>query len=189
MRVRRRAPTLLSQLLATSVAVALCAPLFHFLLALLAPPNPPVYSLDAITSVLGSGISIRELDVQFASPPSPSDQDPHDRALSLALADRLAVAPSAVQVVVAKPSGPIEWPNSGASEQAQHDAHHAMNAMEEMPNQIVGDFTAALRMNDGRWRVVRSSFDRSSSAGRFKCLLLCPGKTDNQPPRSARTVQ
>ncbi len=164
LKARRHAYTLLSQLLTTSVAVALCAPLLHSLLAILAPPNPPAYSLDAITSALGSGISIGELDVQFASPPPPADQDPHDLALRLALADRLAVAPSAVRVVVAKPSGPIDWLRSGASEQAQHDAHHAMSAMDEMPNQIAGDFTAALRMNDGRWRVVRSSFDRSSSA-------------------------
>ncbi|HEY0685817.1 MAG TPA: hypothetical protein VGD45_25980 [Steroidobacter sp.] len=76
--------------------------------------------------------------MQLTSPPPASQQD---RALSLALADRLGVEPGAVRVVVAK--------------QAGNDVHHAVSAMEEMPDQIVGDFTAALRMGDGRWRVVR----------------------------------
>jgi hypothetical protein len=157
--VGRRAAPLFSQLLLTMVAVALCAPLLHFLVVLLVRPAPPAYSLDAITSALGSGIAIGELQVEFASPPSPSQQDQHDRALSLALADRLGVEPSAVRVVVAKPSRPIDWQNSGAPEQTRNDVHRAVSSMEEMPNQIVDDFVAALHMGDGRWRVVRSSFD------------------------------
>lgn len=123
------------EILTTIVAVALCAPLLHFLLVLLVPPAPPAYSLDAITSVLGSGIAVGELDVHIASPPSSSQQDEHDRALSLALADRLGVHPSEVRVVL-------------------NDVH-AVRAVEEMLDQIVCDFTAALRLGDGTWRVVR----------------------------------
>jgi len=139
----QRTASLFSQILVTAVALALYAPLLHFLSVLVVQPAPPTYSLDAITSALGSGLVTGELDVQFASPPSPS-QDLRNRALGLALADRLSVAPGAVRVVT-------------------NDADHTVSAL-DAPDQIVGNFTAALRMNDGRWRVVRSRSGKCSLA-------------------------
>lgn len=159
MKSGRRASGLFSQILATLGAVPVCALVLHFLVILIVRPASPAYSLDAITSALGARVAVGELDVKLADPPSPSQQDQRDRALGLALADRLSVQPSAVRVVVAKPSRPIEWQSAHASKQVgvSNEARHTASAMEEMPDQVVGGFTAALRLNDGNWRVVRPS--------------------------------
>lgn len=130
----------------------------HFLFIWVLRPAPPTYSLDAITSALGSGLALQELDVQFADPPPPSHQDERDRALGLALADRLGVEPSSVRVVLAKPSsGDRESSRAPEQVRVNDGVRHSVSAMGEMPDQIVGDFTAALRLNDGQWRVVRSA--------------------------------
>ena len=147
------------QILVTIGAVPVCALVLQFLVVLIVRPATPAYSLDAITSALGAGVAVGKLDVKIADPPSPSQRNQHDRALGLALADRLSVEPSAVRVVVEKPSRLIDWQSSHASEQVRvsNEARHTVSAMEEMPEQIVGGFTAALRLKDGNWRVVRPS--------------------------------
>lgn len=144
-------------MLPIAVGLAICVVLVHLLVILVVRPAPRTYSLDAITSALGAGMAIRELDVQFAAPPSASQEDDRDRAFGLALADRLSVEPSAVRIVLVKPSRPRDQEGSGAAERGRvpDETRDSVNAIGEMPDQIVGDFTAALRLNDGRWRVVR----------------------------------
>lgn len=144
------------RILPIAVGLAICALLVHLLFILVVRPSPRTYSLDAITSALGASMTIRELDVQFAAPPSASQQDDLDRAFGLALADRLSVEPSAVRIVLVKPSRRGDREGSGASERVgvTDETRRSVNAIGEMPDQIVGDFTAALRLNDGRWRVV-----------------------------------
>lgn len=152
MKAGRRASLWFWQILATLGALLVCVLMLHFLVVLIARPAPLSYSLDAITSALGSGVAAGELDVQLGDPPSPSQQGKSARALGLALADRLGVELDAVRVVV-------DWQSSDASEQvrANDEVRYTASAMDEMPDQIVGGFTAALRLNDGKWRVVRSS--------------------------------
>lgn len=154
-----------------AVGLAICALLVYLLFILVVRPAPRTYSLDAITSALGSGMVIGELDVQLAAPPSASQQDDRDRAFGLALADRLSVEPSAVRIVLVKPSRPGDREDSGASERVRvtDETRHSVNAIGGMPDQIVDDFTAALRLNDGRWRVVRP-LRRSATSVR-----LCSG--------------
>jgi hypothetical protein len=139
------------QTLALICALPVCALMLYFLIVLIVRPVPPAYSLDAITSALGSGAAVGELDVQIADPPSPSSQSSSDRTLAFALADRLSVEPDAVRVVVDRRS-------SAAVEQVQIDeARDAVHRMGEMPDGLAGSFTAALRLDDGTWRVVRPS--------------------------------
>lgn len=85
MKAGRRASPWFWQILATIGAVPVCALMLHFLVVLAVQPAPLSYSLDAITSSLGSGIAAGELDVQVADPPLPSQQGGNARALGLAL--------------------------------------------------------------------------------------------------------
>jgi len=145
------------RILPITVGLAICALLVHLLVVLVVRPAPRTYSLDAISSALGSGRAIRELDVQLAAPPSASQQDDRDRAFGLALADRLGVEPSTVRFVLIKLSRPGDREGSGAAARGRvtDETRDAVDAIGEMPDEIVGDFTAALRLDDGRWRVVR----------------------------------
>ena len=163
-----------------AVGFTVCALLAHFIFILvLRPAPPPTYSLDAITSVLGSGMAIRDLDVQLGAAPSPSQPDDCERALSLALADRLGVESSAVRVVLAKPSRLDGRDSSDVAQRlrAIDERRNSVSVMGEMPDEIVGDFTAALRLNHGQWRVIRPtrSRHRAIPAGvGYQCMRELP---------------
>jgi hypothetical protein len=149
--------TLLRPIVSVAGAVAVCATVLYFLVMPVIPEaEPPAYSLDAIASALGSGVAAGELDVQLGVPPSPS-QNESDRAMSLVLADRLSVEPSTVRVVTAEPQLLMAGRNSRASEQGQvtDEFRDTVRALSEMPDWIVGDFMAAIRINDEHWRIVR----------------------------------
>ena len=172
-----RGAPLFWQILRIAVGFTVCALLAHFIFILvLRPAPPPTYSLDAITSVLGSGMAVRDLDVQLGAAPSPSQPDDCERALSLALADRLGVESSAVRVVLPKPSR-LNGSDVAQRLRAIDERRNSVSVMGEMPDEIVGDFTAALRLNHGQWRVIRPTWSRHraipAGAG-YQCMRELP---------------
>lgn len=156
LKVNQFRSTLLRPIVSVAAAVAACATASYVLVMPFIPEaEPPAYSLDAIASALGSGVAAGEIEVQLGVPPSPS-QDESDRAMSLALADRLSVEPSTVRVVTVEPQMLMAGRKSRAPEQvrASDNMRDTVRALSEMPDWIVGDFIAAIRINE-QWRIVR----------------------------------
>lgn len=146
------------------LAALLCAQLLDFAMLLaLPPPTPHLYPVVEVARALREGAPVSG-DYRLSQRDDPPHQssDPRADEMRALLAQRLGVAPDAVRLEMERPPlfiGPVP----------RHEHFHG-----EGREILFGHFSAALRMADGQWRVVRPA-PRGIEPWHFRVLLWLLG--------------
>jgi two-component system OmpR family sensor kinase len=153
-----RRPPLFLRIFLVILAAVVGAQLLNFALLLIVRlPEPQVYMLNNVAAHLRSGESTRDMTVATAEPPSPDGQDFRD----LRVRDRLgAILHMPRDKIIVAISRPPQW--KAGKEIDERKAIHLTKPFAPTdpgevrdPQFIVGSFTAAIELPDGRWRVAR----------------------------------
>jgi signal transduction histidine kinase len=153
----RRLP-LFARIFAVVLGGILCAQVVNFTVILLVHlPQSQVYLLSDIAHALQSGEDpLSELTISIGNPPSEADQDQRDLDIRARLADRLGIDVQQLRLQVDRP--PTFFKKSKQSEETkfmrEEDVSKAGVEGAQRSELIAGSFVSAMRMADGRWRLV-----------------------------------
>jgi signal transduction histidine kinase len=144
---RHRLPLFL-RIFGVMLLALLGAQLLDFaMLVTIPPPTPRLYPIAELAQVLHgdvAGGSDYRVSTEWAPPPD--DGQPHGERVRQRLAERLGVSIDDIHVVIDRPPLFMGPPRP----------HHFDHARGEQGEILFGHFTAAYRMADGRWRVVKA---------------------------------
>jgi signal transduction histidine kinase len=150
----RRLPLFL-RIFAVMLAVVIAAQALNFALVLMVRlPAPRVYLLSEVAAALRSGRSSPGLTVSLGDPPLETGQNKRDLHARALLAAHLGRRDDVVRMVISRSPRFGEWP--GGRQQTGPLIGRSFPEETGVPYSeiIVGRFTAAARLADGRWLVV-----------------------------------